>query len=77
MNGIETSFDLEILRFLVNSIHNNLKNHNDFQLVDRWLEEPYVIHYHANKNNDNQKVTINLEDIYDLWSQPEINTQRR
>jgi len=73
----QTSFDLEILQFLVNSIHNNLKNHNDFQLVDRWLEEPYVIHYHANKNNDNQKVTINLEDIYDLWSQPEINTQRR
>ena len=56
---------------------NGIKHHNDFQLVDRWLEGPYVIHYHANKNNDNQKVTINLEDIYDLWSQPEINTQRR
>ena len=68
----QSSFDLEIQQFLVNSIHNSLKPVNDFQLVDRWLEEPYVIDYHASKSDNKQKVSVNLQDVYNLWSQPEM-----
>lgn len=65
----------QIVKFLTAT--KKLKKLNQTFIVTALVNLSISTHNHANKNNDNQKVTINLEDIYDLWSQPEINTQRR
>lgn len=62
-----TSFDVEIQQLLVHTI-NDLENRSDFQLVDRWNEEPHFLKYYHNKYDGQPKASIDPQDIYDAWS---------